>query len=142
MKDTEIRDAFINRFLTLNTFSGKPFITANNGNVSVPNKMFTIPSNNVYFVLSFNPDEPDDIGVFNGDQQRYGGFFQIDIYTEKNKGFADSDNRFEWVCKLFKEGTSFGCVDVTKVYKAMTVEEEKAYRTVVRVNFTADVIND
>lgn len=142
MKDIEIRKALIKHFLTLNEFSGKPFIMENNANVALPNQNFVIPENNVFFKLSFNPSEPDNIGMYNCEQQRYYGFFQIDICVQKNKGLADADNRFKWICKLFKEGSSFDGVDVEKVYRATTDEEENIYRTVVRVNFSADVINE
>lgn len=139
MKHIEIRKEFINRFMTLNSFSGCNFIK--NENVAFPNETFTPPTDNKYFRLSFNPDTPETIGMYNCDQQRYYGFFQIDICSPKNKGLADSDNKFEWICKLFKEGTSFEGIDIEKVYLATTSEEDNLYRTVVRVNFTADVNN-
>lgn len=142
MKDVEIRKALIEHFLTLNTFSGIPFIKADNKNVALPNENFTVPADNRYFRLSFNPDEPEQIGMYNAGLQRYYGFFQIDICTPKNKGLEESDNKFNWICKLFSEGTSIGVVDVDKVYKATQVEESNVLRTVVRVNFNADIDNN
>lgn len=146
MKDTEIRKAFISRFLTLNTFSSIPFITFDDNNkplnVSLPNENFNQPADKRYFKLSFLADEPEEIGMYNNGQQRYYGFFQIDICTPKDKGLDESDNKFEWICKLFSEGTSFNGVDVDKVYKATQIEENDVLRTVVRVRFNADIDNN
>lgn len=146
MKDVEIRKALINRFLTLNTFSGISFITVDSKgkptNVALPNENFKAPSDNRYFRLSFVPNEPEQIGMYNAGQQRYYGFFQIDICTPKDKGLDEADNKFNWVCKLFIEGTSINGVDVDKVYLATRIEESNVLRTVVRVNFNADIDNN
>lgn len=146
MKDVEIRKALINHFLTLNTVSGVTFIkfsTANKPlNVALPNEKFSVPSDNRYFSLAFNPDEPEQIGMYNCGQQRYYGFFQIDICTPKDKGLDEADNKFNWICKLFLEGTSINGVDVDKVYLATRIEESDVLRTVVRVNFNADIDNN
>lgn len=147
MKDIDIRKALINHFLTLNTFSGIAFLKADETsgkikNVSLPNENFTQPSDKRYFRLSFSPAEPEQIGMYNCGQQRYNGFLQIDICTPKNKGFTESDNKFKWICKLFAEGTDIEGVTVDKVYRASDMEEDSIFRTVVRVNFTADIDNN
>lgn len=138
MKDTEIRKALINRFLTLNEFSGIDYI---HDNVSLPNVYFEEPSDKRFFRLSFLPSVPEDIGMYNVNQQRITGVFQIDICTPKGKGEDESDAKFENICKLFLEGSSFDGVDIEKVYKATTDEEDNLFRTVVRVNFSSDVNN-
>lgn len=139
MKDIDIRKALIERFLTLNEFSGIEFIK---DNVSEPNITFIEPADKRYFKLSFMPAEPEQIGMYNCNQQRYSGLFQIDICTPKGSGEDEADNKFSWISKLFLEGTSFNGVDIDKVYKAIVIEEENLFRTVVRINFTADVNNE
>lgn len=139
MKDIEIRKALIDRFMSLNEFSGIQYIK---DNVAVPNVAFIEPANKRYFSLAFMPSEPEQIGMYNCGQQRYTGIFQIDIITPKGKGESESDTKFEWISRLFAEGSSFDGVDVEKCYKALTSEEDNLFRTVVRVIFSADVNNE
>lgn len=142
MKDTEVRIALMNRFKTLNDFSGVPYIKNGEKNIAIANFSFVEPEDKRYFRLSFLPAEPENIGMYNCLQQRITGVFQIDIYTPKGKGFDEADTKFKWISKLFLEGTSFNGVDIEKVYRASEIEEDDKYRTVVRVNFTADVNNN
>lgn len=146
MKDIGIRDALFNKFLTLNTFSGISFITFDVSgeptNVSLPNKQFTVPSDFNWFELSFLPNEPEAIGMYNNGNERYTGFLQIDICTAKGFGEVEADNKFEWISRLFSVGSSVGDAVIDKVSKANTSEEANCYRTIIRVYFTADVDNN
>lgn len=87
MKDIDIRKALINRFLTLNEFSGIKFLTfdteGNPKNVALPNVNFTVPNDKRYFVVNVLFDEPEQIGVMEFEQQRFTGFMQIDICIPK-----------------------------------------------------------
>lgn len=145
MKDIDIRKALINRFLTLNDFSGIEFISFDTENkptnVALPNVNFTVPNDKRYFVVNVLFDEPEQIGVMDFEQQRYTGFMQIDICIPKNTGEDEADNKFTHISKLFLEGTSFDGVDIDKVYKANTSEEGGIFRTIVRIDFTSDVVN-
>lgn len=106
------------------------------------NRLFEIPADSRYFVVSFMIDEPETIGMYETGLQRFSGFFQIDICTPKGKGEEEANNKFTWICKLFAEGTSFDNVEVDKVYRATSDEEDNVYRTVVRVNFFSDIDNN
>lgn len=142
MKDIGIRDALFDRFLQLNSFSGISFISANNSNVSMPNKAFSIPEDKKWFELYFKPSEPEDIGMFNNGSERYSGFLQIDICTTKDLGEKEADNRFKWISKLFSVGSCYGDACINKVCKVDTQEEDNCYRTIIRVYFDADVNNE
>ena len=139
MNDTSIQDCLFSRFETLNTFSGKPFITSNN--VAYPNKLFEPPENNRWFELNFLPDKPEGLGVCDNHLDRWTGIFQIDICTPKNKGEDESNNKYKWIAKLFARGTTFGDVLINKVYKIPPQEENNIYRTIVRIEWEADIDN-
>jgi hypothetical protein len=75
MTDTYIEKTLIDAFLTLNEFSGIPYITKDSQgtpqNVSLPNTPFKPPQDNRFFVLSFIPNEPEPAGMgTNADRSR------------------------------------------------------------------------
>lgn len=105
------------------------------------NTFFSEPEDKRYFIVSTVFDTPETIGMYETGLERYYGFYQIDICTPKGKGTDEADSKFTWISKLFADGTSFDGIDVEKVYRAETIEEEDLFRTIIRVNFNADIDN-
>lgn len=117
--------------------------TSNFTNVSYrDNTLFKIPNDSRYFILSVVLDKPETVGMYETGLERYYGFLQIDICTPKGKGENEANNKFKWICNLFADGTSFDGIDVEKVYRAESLEEDNVYRTVVRVEFNSDIDNN
>lgn len=142
MTDRVIKEALIKHFKTLNEASGKPFISADGKNICEDNKEFTPPANSNWFSLSFNTDEPDEYGLGNLDQDRWNGFFQIDICVPLGKGEKQCNAIYEALCKLFARGICIeNIVDINKVYSPMSDVQGNYYRMVVRVNWTALINN-
>lgn len=141
-KDIYVKESLINHFLKLNTFSQVGFIETNNKNVAFPNKSFTIPTDSLFFVLHFLDDEPESVGLYNKEQERYTGFLQIDICTPLNVGEDEADDVYSFICGLFSNGSVIDDdVTVNKVCRVQSVAEKNYYKSVVRVYFTADVNN-
>lgn len=136
MTETSIRDTLFNAFNTLNTFSGIELI---NGNVAYPNKDFTPPENKRWFELFFNADAPSPVATFSEAQNRWAGFLQINICTPLDKGENEPDNKYSWISKLFSRGATFDDVEINKCYIASVGSQGDYYRTVVRVEWTADI---
>ena len=139
MTDTAIKTALINRFLTLNTFSGIDFTTASN--VAKPNEAFNQPTDNRWFQLHFIPNEPEQIAIGVSNYERWTGLFQIDICTPLDRGELEADTKYEWIAKLFARGTSFSNVIVERVYSPDCDVEKDHYKKIVRVEWTADIDN-
>lgn len=142
MTETDIQESLFNRFLTLNEFSGKPYLTDGNTNVSLPNKKFSQPSNNKWFALSFRSNQPNSVGIGELSQNEFTGFFQIDICTPLDKGEEEPNKKYGYIASLFKRGTSFDDVLINKVYRSNTEKEENHYKTVVTVLWTARIDNE
>ena len=140
MTEFGIERELVERFLTLNDFSGVNFVKDKNVDFS-DNKTFSIPKDKRWFKLSFLSDEGENIGIGNFEQSRFSGIFQIDIYTPIDKGREESETKYEWISKLFKKGTCLKDVSINRVYKALQEVEENGFRTVVRVEWTADIIS-
>ncbi len=142
MTEVDIKKALIRHFETLNTASGKPFISVDKKNVCYDNENFTPPDNGNWFMLSFVPDEPEEYGMGNLDQDRFSGFFQIDICVPLGKGEAQCNAIYEALAKLFSRGTCVeDFVDIDKVYAPTESTQANYYRKVVRVNWTALINN-
>jgi len=146
MTDAFIEKVLTDAFLTLNEFSGVPYITKDgNGNplnVSLPNKPFTEPVNRQFFVLSFLPGEPEPAGLGTGAKNHWTGIFQIDIMVPLGAGQAETAEKLKWIYKLYGRGKTFGDVTIVKTYRAMHGAETAYYRTVVRVEFYAFLDKD
>lgn len=139
-KDIYVKQSLINRFLELNEFSQVNFITEEN--VCLPNKSFKQPTDTLFFVLHFLDDEPEEVGLYNKEQERYTGFLQIDICTPLNVGEDEADDVYSFICGLFDVGSVINeDTTVNKVCRVQTVAEKDYYKSVVRVYFTADVNN-
>ena len=67
MTELSIQKSLFDRFMTLNTFSGKDYIVFNAKgeptNVSVPNKTFSQPANNRWVRLAFRCNAPNPVGI-------------------------------------------------------------------------------
>ena len=139
MTDSYIETTLIDAFLTLNEFSGVSYIKKDgNGNplnVSLPNKPFTPPTDNRFFVLSFLPNEPEPAGLGTEAYNRWDGIFQIDIMVPLGAGMDETTAKYEWITKLFQRGKSFGSIIIRRTYRATHGAELEYYRTVVRVEF-------
>ena len=137
MTEIDLQKSFINRFDTLNTFSGKTFIK--NRNVHYPNKAFNSQGMKSWFNLSFLTNPPIMASLGADAQNRYTGIFQIDIYTPLDVGEAESNNKYKWLSKLFPRDLYFDNISITRTYRAIVQEENDRMKTVVRVEFTADI---
>lgn len=127
-----------NRFLTLNDFSGKKFLTYCNVNLN-RNTSFVIPDNKRWFNLNVISDEPDEIGIGNNEQERITGIFQIDICVPLGRGKDEAENKFIWIKKLFPKGLEIDEITVNKVYLATSSVEDTYYKSVARIEWTADI---
>lgn len=140
MNETYIRDELFKHFNTLNEFSQINFLTGEN--VYLPNIEFKPPIGERWFELSFLSTEPSPVSIGKGSQNRFNGFLQIDICTPLNTGTDETDDIYSFVSGLFSRGTVISnCIEINKVYIAQTGEEKLCYRTVVRVEWTADIDN-
>jgi hypothetical protein len=141
MTDTYIEKTMTDAFLTLNDFSGIPYIKFDgNGkpqNVAIENIPFNPPANGRWFALSFLPAEPVPAGLGENAMEIYRAVFQIDIFTPLGVGQAESNEKYEWLHKLFSRGKTFGDVTVLKCYRAMQEAETSFFRTVLRCNVTS-----
>ena len=147
MTDVAIQKCLTDTFNTLNEFSGKNYLTKDaHGkitNTAYPNSAFNIPADNRFFVLSFLPAAPSMAANFEDAQDRYTGLFQIDVMTPIDKGESEADTKYNWISKLFARGKAL-CdnnvlVDITKCYRASVETESTYYRTVIRIEWTADI---
>jgi hypothetical protein len=132
----------INQYMADNGYTGAPYVTMNAGkpvNVSLPNQSFTEPLDKRYFVLNFLPNSPEPAGLGTNAENFWTGVLQIDIMTPLGGGIAESETKYEWVCRLFSRGARFGEVNIKKTYRATqgAVPNMPYYRTVVRVECEA-----
>ena len=143
MTDTYIEQTLIDAFLTLNEFSGVPYIkkdgAGNPLNVSLPNVSFNPPADNRYFVLSFLANEPEPAGLGENAENRWSGILQIDIMVSLGTGMDEMSAKYQHIVNLFQRGKSFGSIMIKRAYRAMHGAEMAFYRTVIRVEFTASL---
>lgn len=146
MTDFDIQEKLIAHFHTLNTASGCAFLsdysedTGCYGNVSYPNRPFDMPEDKRFFALHFLPGTPDAVAIGEEAPTRWEGIFQIDIYMALDYGEEEVKAKYEAIMDLFKRGTFIdNTVDSNKCYRLTPQEEIDAYKTVVRVEWTADI---
>jgi hypothetical protein len=141
LTDTHIEEKLIIAFLTLNEFSGEPFIEkdekGNLLNVALPNVLFTPPKDNQFFVLSFLPNEPEPAGLGTNAENRWSGLFQIDIIVPLGAGMEEPNDKYNWIVQLFQRGKTFDEIMIIRTYRAAHGAESTFYRTIIRVEFTA-----
>lgn len=139
MTETILKEKIFERFESLNDFSGLEFL--NEKNVSYPNRTFVIPDKKTWFKVNCTFDEPKVTSLGSESQNRWVGIFQIDIFTPIGKGENESDNIYKWIASLFRHGTVIDNINVNKVYKALNETGDNFYKTVIRVEFDADLDN-
>jgi hypothetical protein len=143
MTDVYIQEKLTAAFMTLNAFSGKPFITydAEGGaaNVSLPNKAFTPPESRQFFVVDFLPGVPKPAAMGTDAGNRWAGVVQIDVCTPLGKGEAEAKDKYEWIAKLFARGKRFDEVLIRNCYRAAARADESHYTTVIRIEWTAEL---
>lgn len=81
------------------------------------------------------------MGIGTDTQNRYEGFLQIDVCTPLDKGEAEANAKLEWIEKLFQKGTEIDFVNINKVYRSSAMYEADYYKTVITVNWDADIDN-
>lgn len=142
MKEKEIKDSFIDRFITLNDFSGEQFIKDDYSNVNFnQNTNFVIPADRKFFSLNLITDTPQQIGVYNDNQERISGFLQIDVCEPLNSGMDEINKKKDAIYRLFKVGTTFDDVIVKGVSCTNDGAGDSYYRAIIRVEFDADIVN-
>lgn len=143
MTENSIRDSLVAAFMTLNNVSGKDWIKRNDKgevvNVAMMNRSFTPPSDKRYFALHFLSNSPTPAALMEGAQDRFTGFFQIDIITPKGAGEAEADAKYEALRKIFRRGKCYGDAEVIECHIEKRDEENDCYKTIVRVEWTADI---
>jgi hypothetical protein len=142
MNDSYIQDKMTAAFLTLNDSAGVEYIKHSGGkplNVDLPNVPFTPPADRRFFSLSFLPNEPDPSGLGAGAGNTWTGVFQIDIMVPIGAGTAEISAKYDSVCRLFSRGKTFDEVMILRTYRAAEGPETDFYRTVIRVEFRADL---
>ncbi|MDR1176038.1 MAG: DUF4128 domain-containing protein [Treponema sp.] len=142
MNDGYIQDKLTAVFLSLNDFSGVEYIKRSGEkllNVDLPNVPFTPPADKRFFSLSFLPNEPDPSGLGTNAGNTWTGVFQIDIMVPIGAGMAEISAKYDWICRLFSRGKTFDEVMILRTYRAAEGPETDFYRTVIRVEFRADL---
>lgn len=141
MTELSIQNSLFDRFMTLNTFSGKEYIIfdtkGNPKNVALPNKAFKQPTDNRWFRLAFRSNAPNPVGISKFAQDEFTGFFQIDICTPTDSGEKEATAKYEYIKRLFNRGTTFDDVEIDKVYRSGTEVSENFYKTIITVLWTA-----
>jgi len=141
MNDSYIEQTLTDAFLTLNEFSGIPYIKkdgkGNPLNVALPNVPFKESDHKQFFALSFLANEPDPAGMGTNAENRWDGILQIDIMVPLGVGMDEVTAKYEWISKLFQRGKSFGDIMIRRTYRAAHGAELSFYRTIIRVEFTA-----
>jgi hypothetical protein len=142
MNDSYIQDKMTAAFLTLNDFSGVEYIKRSGGkllNVDLTNVPFTPPADRRFFSLSFLPNNPEPSGLGINAGNTWTGVFQIDVMVPIGAGMAEISAKYDWICRLFSRGKTFDEVMILRTYRAAEGPETDFYRTVIRVEFRADL---
>ena len=142
--ESYIRKLLFDRFLTLNEFSGVEFLKrdekGNVLNVAKPNDRFVPPAKGeCWFELHLLSGAPEDVGFGADSPNRWSGVLQIDIHAPLNRGQSQIDNIYSYVSEMFRKGTEISEVFINRVYKADETAEKDNYKTVIRVEWDADL---
>jgi len=137
----------INQFMIDEGFTGTPYITMKNGkpaNVSLPNQPFTEPTDKRFFVVDFLPASPEPMGLGVNAENYWTGILQIDVVTPLGGGKAESENKYNWISRLFSRGKVFDRVTIKKCYRAMEGAEPNLpiFRTIIRIEWYATLPKD
>lgn len=143
MTELSIQSSLFDKFMTLNSFSGKTYIDfdtkGNPKNVALPNKAFSQPTNNRWFRLWFRCNAPIPVGISGDSQDEFTGIFQIDVCTPTDTGEDEATAKYEYIKQLFNRGTTFGDVEIDKVYRSNTESCGNYYKTIITVYWTARI---
>jgi len=147
LNDTYIEQVMTDHFLTLNEFSGIPYITKDAQgrilNVVLPNQPETQTNlKDRFFALHFLGNEPEMAGLGTGAFNEWTGIFQIDIIVPLGSAQNESIAKVNAISKLFSRGKMINDVMCIKCYRATEGAEEIYYRTVMRVEYRAVLPND
>lgn len=141
MTDTFVQERLIERFKQINELTGKQYI--DNKNVAYPNRTFIPPEDKRWFELYFLPDEPIPAGLGEYSADRYTGILQIDICVKSGLGDDEAIAKYDAICKyVFYRGLFFDGIRIKKIYRSTVINETDFYRTVVRVEWIADLLRD
>lgn len=155
MTEFDIQESLFDVFCSLNDFAdekgfdGNPFLDIDESkvdiserqkytNVHFPNLPFTVPESKQYYELTFRSNEPEDASLGENAQSRLTGVLYIDIITPQDVGEFESDNKYRWIARLFN-CTDLDYIDIMKVYVSNKGNEADHYRTLVAVEWEADI---
>ena len=131
MTEVDLQKSFIEEFKSLS------FVEDNN--VAYPNRPFAKPQRKTWFEVYFLSDPPKEAGICEDSQNRYTGIFQIDICTPLGQGETKSNKFYKEIAKKFNRDTYFSDISVLRCYRAIQKAEEDCFRTVIRIEWTADI---
>lgn len=137
MTEVDVQETLINRFNTLNAFSGIQFTSKKN--VALPNEKFDIPANKTWFDIAFLSNKPEVISNFDSGLIRIDGYLQIDINTPLGVGEKEANNKYKHIARLFSIGTEINKVLIKNVQRVRSVAQQDHFCTTVRIFFEADI---
>jgi hypothetical protein len=138
-------DTFIETTLTAALKTLTKYIKADN--LSEPNKTFTRPTTGGWYEIDFLPGEPTQAELGTAGKNRWVGIYQVTICVPINSGKDMANARYDAIATLFKRGTVFSGIEITKCHRSpnLTSElegaEEDHYRLPVRIAYRADLAN-
>lgn len=107
--------------------------------VAFPNTNFERPDDGYWYELFFIPGHPIQIELGSEARSRWVGILQINICTPKDSGTEPINDRYESVSKLFRPGSNFDGVRITRCYRTSALENGDYYVMPVTVEFWADL---
>lgn len=142
MTEFDIQRNLFDTFKTLNDFSGIGFLELDEDgnclNAHFPNAPFSQPESKRYFELTFRSNAPEEAAIMENAQSRYTGVLYIDIITPQDVGEEEAEAKCRWIARLFN-GADIEDVDIMKVYVSTKGNEADHYRTLLAVEWTADI---
>lgn len=149
MTDSFIEDTLVTAFKTLTLIKSKVVNTKTVYNYSEINKTF-VRANwaaEGWYELDMIPGEPYQSELGTNGRNRWVGIFQITVCVPLDSGKAMANARYDAIAGLFKRGTVFSGVEVTRCHRCPNLSsdmegvETDHYRLPVRVAYRADLAN-
>ena len=141
MTEFDIQETLFDTFKTLNDFSGIEFLNTDTEgkytNVHFPNVPFNYPEDKRWFEVTFRNNEPVDASI-GAKQSRFTGILYVDIITPQDSKEDEAENKYRWIAKLFNN-IELEYIDIMKVYVSNKGNEADHYRTLVAVEWEADI---
>ena len=142
MTEFDIQKSLFDVLKTLNTFSNIEFLETdtegNYTNIHFPNVPFTEPDSKRWFEVTFKNNEPESASLMEGSQDRFTGVLYIDIITPQDSKEEEAETKYRWIAKLFNS-VNLDYIDIMKVYIADKGNEADHYRTLIAVEWEADI---